>query len=201
MPTNIGVDWDGSKANYTCEKSTFPVDETISAIESCNTTMPSHMSAHICMSTRIDYLERLPAFGAHRPMWPSYGEYKFIPPQRWLHSLEHGAIVMLYHPCADPKEVEHLRQILTSCLRRYIITPSKLLTSERPLALISWGCRYEMNYVDDAAAKEFIKKRFHTGPESRVAADGIYNYQQIKRSEVVSDTKDTTVCPDKNYKP
>lgn len=26
----------------------------------------------------------------HRPLWPVYGEYLFVPPQRWLHSVEHG---------------------------------------------------------------------------------------------------------------
>lgn len=49
---------------------------------------------------------------------------------RWLHNLEHGAIVMLYHPCADPDEVEKLRRILTGCLYRYVITPYDELTED-----------------------------------------------------------------------
>lgn len=26
--------------------------------------------------------------GTHRPLWPRYGEYKFVPRQRWVHNLE-----------------------------------------------------------------------------------------------------------------
>jgi len=26
--------------------------------------------------------------GSHRPAWARYGEYKFLPKQRWLHNLE-----------------------------------------------------------------------------------------------------------------
>ena len=24
----------------------------------------------------------------HRPLWPIFGEYQFVPPQRWLHNVE-----------------------------------------------------------------------------------------------------------------
>lgn len=69
--------------------------------------------------------------GTHRPLWPKYGEYGFVPKQRWLHSLEHGAIVMLYHPCANKNEVQLLRKIVKGCLYRHIITPYNLLPQER----------------------------------------------------------------------
>jgi len=26
--------------------------------------------------------------GDHRPVWPKFGEYIFVPPQRWLHNIE-----------------------------------------------------------------------------------------------------------------
>uniref|UniRef100_V5ID89 Secreted protein n=2 Tax=Ixodes ricinus TaxID=34613 RepID=V5ID89_IXORI len=50
---------------------------------------------HYCMDTRIKYPSRIPTFEGHRPLWPRYGEYNYVPPQRWLHSIEHGAVVML----------------------------------------------------------------------------------------------------------
>ena len=34
---------------------------------------------------------------------------KFVPAQRWLHNIEHGAVVMLYHPCTHPILVQQLR--------------------------------------------------------------------------------------------
>lgn len=69
--------------------------------------------------------------GTHRPLWPKYGEYKYVPKQRWLHNLEHGAIVMLYHPCADEREIAKLKRIIQKCLFRHIITPYNGLTTDR----------------------------------------------------------------------
>ncbi len=43
---------------------------------------------HYCMSDKIEYNTSLPTFGDHRPLWPMFGEYKFVPPQRWLHNIE-----------------------------------------------------------------------------------------------------------------
>jgi hypothetical protein len=41
--------------------------------------------------------------------------------------LQHGGVAFLYHPCADSGEVEKLKEIAKSCLRRYVITPYRLL--------------------------------------------------------------------------
>lgn len=69
--------------------------------------------------------------GSHRPLWAVYGEYQFLPRQRWIHNLEHGAVVMLYHPCANKNQVQLLKKIVKMCLYRHIITPYNLLTPER----------------------------------------------------------------------
>lgn len=69
--------------------------------------------------------------GGHRPLWPVYGEYKYVPPQRWLHSVEHGAVVMLYHPCAPVGFVEKLKKLVRDCLRKHIISPYRQLSPKR----------------------------------------------------------------------
>ena len=69
--------------------------------------------------------------------------FSYLPPQRWIHNLEHGAIVLLYHPCAaDSSSLTRLRRIVSGCLRRHIITPSRRVSLQRPFALVSWGCYY-----------------------------------------------------------
>jgi len=41
------------------------------------------------MNTSISYEGQNPPLrGDHRPAWALYGEYLYIPPQRWLHNLE-----------------------------------------------------------------------------------------------------------------
>ena len=73
--------------------------------------------------------------------------------------LQHGAIVMLYHPCADPAQVDKLRDIVTHCLRKHIITPYKQLPQQTPFALLSWGCKLMMSSVTTSVARNFIKVR------------------------------------------
>ena len=72
---------------------------------------------------------------------------------------QHGAIVMLYHPCADPAQVDMLRGIVTHCLRKHIITPYKQLPKQTPFALLSWGCKLTMSTVISSVARNFIKVR------------------------------------------
>ena len=94
---------------------------------------------------------------------------RFVPAQRWLHNIEHGAIVMLYHPCTHHTLVEKLRALVKGCIRyieestyvclylfivhnfvrKHIISPSTLVSETRPLVLVGWGCRLEMGEVDE----------------------------------------------------
>jgi hypothetical protein len=74
-------------------------------------------------------------------------------------SIQHGAIVMLYHPCADPNQVGMLRRIVKGCLHRHVITPYKELPAETPFALMSWGCKLTMSSVVPTMAESFIKVR------------------------------------------
>ena len=53
-----------------------------------------------------NYPNGIPASGYHRPKWPEYGEYRWIPPLRYVHSLEHGAMLFMYHPCAPIELVQ-----------------------------------------------------------------------------------------------
>ena len=52
------------------------------------------------------YPKGIPHSGYHRPKWPQYGEYKYIPPLRFVHALEHGSILFLYHPCTPVELVQ-----------------------------------------------------------------------------------------------
>lgn len=70
---------------------------------------------------------------------------------------QHGGIVMLYDPCAHPMMVNRLRGVVTSCIRKHVITPFNHLPRDRPLALVSWGCRLLMNKVNYKTAVKFIK--------------------------------------------
>ena len=90
------------------------------------------------MNDKLTYEESIPTHGDHRPLWPKFGEYRYVPPQRWLHNIEHGSVVMLYHPCAHHEMVNRLRELVTGCVRKHIITPyAKLSTTRvRPIVVV-----------------------------------------------------------------
>ena len=56
---------------------------------------------------------------------------RFVPKERWLHNIEHGAVVMLYDPCTLEAEVNKLKRIVRSCIKKHIITPTTFLSPER----------------------------------------------------------------------
>lgn len=83
-----------------------------------------------------------PVADRHRPLWGAWGEYAYIGPQRWLHNLEHGAVVVLYDPCLEKDEVDRLRRMIASlpesrdvALRRRMNTPE--LAKDGPKFIMS----------------------------------------------------------------
>lgn len=199
--TNLTVDWYDSPVNYTCYMREFlSIDPKLPSVLHSELIPPLYEAEHACMSSHIDYDTIIPTFGTHRPAWPKYGEYKFVPKQRWLHNLEHGSVVMLYHPCAHPILVNHLRHIVVNCLYRHIITPYNL-PIDRPFALVTWGHYYAFNdpITNEKGAVEFILNHAKHAPE-QMSRDGIYDHALIKHADIVkgSDINDTVLCPSRS---
>ncbi|XP_026275402.1 uncharacterized protein LOC113204426 [Frankliniella occidentalis] len=194
--TNLTVDWNFSALEYTCffpSKLILP-DFNIQPVLDIESVPKEYSAVHYCMNETIVYQNPIPTFGPHRPAWPRYGEYTYVPVQRWLHTLEHGGVVMLYHPCAQPLEVERLRRVVKACLFRHVITPNAHLTVERPLALLTWGKRLTMSAVNVNIVKDFIRQNALYGPE-KISRDGQYDKGLIEEAKIVSDTEDTDLCP------
>ncbi|XP_065281991.1 uncharacterized protein [Dermacentor albipictus] len=137
---NISVDFLDDPTVYVCfhPKAMYPLGTVAHghSKQSCDTIPVDYRPRHYCMNNRIKYDSYLPTHEGHRPLWPVFGEYKYVPPQRWLHNIEHGAIVMLYHPCTHPYYVDTLRNIVTGCLRKHVITPYVHLSPERALGTL-----------------------------------------------------------------
>lgn len=117
-----------------------------------------------------------------------------MPAQRWLHNLEHGGIVGLYHPCANGRLIEQLKNLVSKCLFRHIITPYEKLTAERPFALVAWGRSLEMSVIIPELVIAFIRMNALHGPE-KTARDGQYLAGLLKNSKFVSDENDSNLCP------
>jgi len=196
--TNLEVDWDGHPRNFTCYHPTKPLlpRSAPSSLE-CNPPPEGYMPQHFCMGDTISYNSIIPTFGDHRPVWPKFGEYSFVPHQRWLHNIEHGAVVMLYHPCAHHSLVQKLRALVTGCIRKHIISPSSLVAEDKPLVLVAWGCRLSMASVDEKEVSDFIKKHGLKGPEGTYPKEGQYTQNLVKLAEAPpgSTIEDSVICP------
>ncbi|KAK6741618.1 hypothetical protein RB195_009468 [Necator americanus] len=199
--TNLSVDWNPENFSlYTCMSEPYPLQMGTKpyffSIQSKDASFDPKKDVvyHKCMSETIEYEDVPPLRGNHRPNWARYGEYLYVPEQRWLHNLEHGSIILLYHPCADRAEVQKLRDIVTSCLYRHVITPYNKLSKERPLALVAWGAKLEMGIVDEQDAIRFIREHARIAPED-LSKDGIYDQFLIHPAAVVSDEMDNNLCP------
>ncbi|CAB3401461.1 unnamed protein product [Caenorhabditis bovis] len=196
--TNLELDWDPKDYSvFTCSNS-MPfanVDSILFDLVKENPKFdPKNDEVyHQCMDKAIEYKDPIPVRGDHRPNWARFGEYLYAPPQRWLHNLEHGSIVLLYHPCADDDEVEKLRAIVTACIYRHVITPYAQLSPDRPLALVGWGSRLEMNHVDDNEVIDYIKNYSRRAPED-IVRDGRYDKFLIKPARFVAGDNDDKIC-------
>lgn len=194
-----GFDGDLSEMSYTCfdNKTDYLPNKKVHPLHQSEMIPKAYVADHTCMHSPIKYYKKIPTYGTHRPLWPKYGEYTLVPPQRWIHNLEHGAIVLLYHPCADKNELNILRKIVMKCLYKYIITSYDQLSSERPFALVAWGHSLEISKVYPEMAVDFIRSYAHKAYET-TNNNGQYDLNLI----VPSTTRiGTELCPEDYIKP
>ncbi|CAH1405523.1 unnamed protein product [Nezara viridula] len=197
--TNLTVDWDGDPVNYTCydPHNYFEPNHDLPNLIIKSAIPKAYKAKHACMNTKLEYPTDLPTFGTHRPAWPKYGEYTFLPKQRWLHNLEHGAVVMLYHPCAHPVLVNELKEMVASCLYRHIISPYTLLPPDRPMALLTWGWAMLLTSPDKRGVRNFIREHALRGPEA-TSKNGQFSQGLIIPAKIITDVDDNNelgLCP------
>lgn len=108
--------------------------------------------------------------------------------------MEHGAIVALYHPCANKAQIDKLKSLVRSCLYRHIITPYRELSPERPFALAAWGASLEFSVIDSATLIDFVKEYAKTGPE-KVSRNGQYKILLTEAAKIITDVDDFEICP------
>ncbi|XP_064157208.1 uncharacterized protein tp53i13 isoform X1 [Anguilla rostrata] len=152
-------------AVYQCAGTSW--SESTQKLPSIDTKYPLQPAMSVCMQTPITYNHTIPRSGAHRPVGAVSGEYLYCPPQRWLHNLQNGATVFLYHPCASVSERVRLSVLARSCLSHYIITPHYELGANRPFAMVSWGHALELSHVTESEVCNWLEVNAAHSFESR----------------------------------
>ncbi len=139
----------------------------------------SERAQHIPPPERILYTDQPPSHGSHRPQWAKWGRYEFLPPQRWLHNLEHGGVALLYHPCAPRELIDDLLAFARAVPEeedggpfRWILTPAPDLPTA--IAAVTWGRVYQAACFDESELQTFLEAGYRQAPED-VARDGNYD--------------------------
>lgn len=174
-------DWTGECTNAQIDWQDAQCLDGAWQLPACGTTTVLDGGAfggqHIPLPIAITYTDDPPMSGPHRAEWPHWGEYGFVPKQRWLHSLEHGAMVVLYHPCAPTALIDALRTYAQNVPAdaggafRWVLTPYPGLDSA--FSMVTWQHRLKGNCLDTAAADAFRAAHYRKAPEDE-AADGAY---------------------------
>jgi len=137
-------------------------------------------SPHVPEGTQVTYNSNPPSSGPHFPAWANFQEFdKPIERGFLVHSLEHGAVVLLYKcdsptgpGCADL--VEGLRQVRTAAATdnacdpsirvRVIIAPDPNI--DKPISATAWGFTYKADCVDAPTLSTFVRENYARGPEN-----------------------------------
>jgi hypothetical protein len=115
----------------------------------------------------IDYADVPPAGGPHNPCWAPFGVHEApVEDDRWVHNLEHGAIVFL-HDCAAAGGCPDEQAALSALAEErpfVLVTPYSGLG--RSFAAIGWEVRMLTACVDAEAYATFHDEHVDRGPES-----------------------------------
>lgn len=150
---------------------------------SCPVTIetPDLLAAeHVPEGSAITWSSNPPSSGPHFPIWAAFTEFTAPVPRGYLvHSMEHGAVVLLYK-CegACPAVVDELRKIRDAlpadplCAPetrvRVVIAPDPEL--DVPVAAAAWGWTYKAQCVDAPTLGAFARDHYAQGPENTCSA-------------------------------
>jgi hypothetical protein len=157
------------------------------------TAHPIEGNLHMPVCSPLVYGTNPPSSGDHYPIWAAYRTYtKPFLPGFWVHSLEHGTVVISYN-CSDgcPSDVARIQAFIDAlpadCAgppRRIILLPNPQLDVR--FAASAWGFTLKSECFDRAAFAEFVAAHYNHAPEA-ICANGL--------DPLTAGTGGTPLCP------
>ena len=128
---------------------------------------PDAGSMHVSRfrDSELTYADLPPTGGTHSECWADYGVYaEELEDARWVHSLEHGGIVLLYR-CPDgcPDELAQLEEFVASHPRT-ILTPYAALPTR--FGAVAWEYRLLNPCFDLPSLERFYIGHFNKAREN-----------------------------------
>ncbi|MBI3967404.1 MAG: DUF3105 domain-containing protein [Chloroflexi bacterium] len=136
--------------------------------------VPIEPGSHVAEGSQLTTANRPPSSGMHYPTIQAYGVYEDeVPAGRWIHTLEHGAVAILYN-CSGgargcPELVEQIKQFYSSAPRskynsvKILATPFSQM--DHKIAVVAWGRIDEFDAWDADRVSRFYKRFVDRGPE------------------------------------
>jgi hypothetical protein len=114
-------------------------------------------------SLRYEFGGLPPAGGTHNSAWQNCGIYdEPVRPEHALHSLEHGAVWITYHPDLPENQVSQLQNMVRG---QTFILLSPYPDQDAPIALTAWGIQLTVESANDNRISRFIE-RYRLGPQT-----------------------------------
>jgi hypothetical protein len=124
---------------------------------------------HVDEGAPLSYRNKPPSSGVHWGTLPQAYEYRMydqpLSPGRWVHMLEHGAVVVLSRPdLCDATCVQQLGEFYDSAPRSSIVPVRHLAITpyqnmDHAIAVVGWGYVDEMDQMDkDRVLADFKSK-------------------------------------------
>lgn len=154
----------------------------------CNVrlAMPPLMdSPHVPEGTAVTYDSNPPSSGPHYPVWANFQEFtKTIEDGYLVHSMEHGAVLLLYK--CDPDAGAGACDAMAAALRavrdavptdpacdpgirvRVVLAPRP--ANDVAVAAAAWGNTYRADCVDAPSLAAFVAAHYAKAPENTCAA-------------------------------
>lgn len=133
--------------------------------------MPDEGREHLAEGTRATYGHYPPTSGPHWPTRAPWGVSSVpVPPEQWVHNLEHGGIVVLYRcdvPCPDV--IAKLADAHRTLPRgkhgevKLLVAPDRRIASR--LALLAWRRLQDLRAFDRDRLLRFYETYVDRGPE------------------------------------
>jgi hypothetical protein len=104
-----------------------------------------------------------PAGGTHHSVWQNCGIYdEPVRPEHAIHSLEHGAVWITYHPDLPENQVSQLQNMARG---QTFILLSPYPDQDAPIVLTAWGLQLTVESANDNRIPRFIE-RYRLGPQT-----------------------------------
>jgi hypothetical protein len=138
-------------------------------------TIPNEGARHVAQGTQVTYATNPPASGPHWPAPAARGFYdSVVQEEAWVHSLEHGYVVLLFD-CrgdCDPVLIAQLQQFFADAPpsaafghAKLVLTPYSGLPEGALLTVVAWDHQLHLAAFDEPAILAFFNQYQDQGPE------------------------------------